>query len=55
MVFRVFLLLLFAPVFTQSLDAIFNDDVLGLIVFKAGLHDPKDKLSTWNEDAELSL
>lgn len=52
MVFRVFLLLLFAPVFTQSLDAIFNDDVLGLIVFKAGLHDPKDKLSTWNEDAE---
>ncbi|XP_030456009.1 leucine-rich repeat receptor-like protein kinase PXC2 [Syzygium oleosum] len=52
MVFRVFLLLLFAPIFAQSLDAVFNDDVLGLIVFKAGLHDPKDKLSSWNEDAE---
>eukprot|EP01018_Ginkgo_biloba_P004447 Gb_36314 [translate_table: standard] len=27
-----------------------NDDVLGLIVFKADLHDPRSSLSTWNED-----
>lgn len=31
-------------------DPGFNDDVLGLIVFKAGLEDPKRKLSSWNED-----
>ncbi|XP_011002596.1 PREDICTED: probably inactive leucine-rich repeat receptor-like protein kinase At3g28040 [Populus euphratica] len=33
----------------QCLDSI-NDDVLGLIVFKAGLQDPESKLSSWNED-----
>lgn len=27
-----------------------NDDVLGLIVFKADLHDPKSSLASWNED-----
>ncbi|CAK9167734.1 unnamed protein product [Ilex paraguariensis] len=27
-----------------------NDDVLGLIVFKLGLHDPSSSLSSWNED-----
>ncbi|WOL14770.1 hypothetical protein Cni_G23551 [Canna indica] len=27
-----------------------NDDVLGLIVFKAGVQDPHSKLSSWNED-----
>ncbi|XP_016180675.1 probable LRR receptor-like serine/threonine-protein kinase IRK [Arachis ipaensis] len=27
-----------------------NDDVLGLIVFKADIQDPKGKLSSWNED-----
>ncbi|KAJ1388710.1 Protein kinase domain [Sesbania bispinosa] len=33
-----------------SVDPGFNDDVLGLIVFKAGLQDPKHRLSSWNED-----
>lgn len=27
-----------------------NDDILGLIVFKSGLHDPSSYLSSWNED-----
>ncbi|KAF3791760.1 leucine-rich repeat receptor-like protein kinase [Nymphaea thermarum] len=27
-----------------------NDDVLGLIVFKSGIHDPNSALSSWNED-----
>ncbi|KAF7845226.1 leucine-rich repeat receptor-like protein kinase PXC2 [Senna tora] len=50
MQFLLFLLLLFAPISVLSVDPVFNDDVLGLIVFKAGLQDPKAKLSTWNED-----
>ncbi|WJX34497.1 hypothetical protein P8452_22606 [Trifolium repens] len=29
-----------------------NDDVLGLIVFKADIQDPKGKLASWNEDDE---
>ncbi|XP_057415172.1 probable LRR receptor-like serine/threonine-protein kinase IRK [Lotus japonicus] len=29
-----------------------NDDVLGLIVFKADIRDPKGKLVSWNEDDE---
>uniref|UniRef100_A0A0R0KG42 Protein kinase domain-containing protein n=1 Tax=Glycine max TaxID=3847 RepID=A0A0R0KG42_SOYBN len=29
-----------------------NDDVLGLIVFKADIRDPKGKLASWNEDDE---
>ncbi|KAK4253404.1 hypothetical protein QN277_010720 [Acacia crassicarpa] len=48
--FLLFLLFLFAPATVLSDDPAFNDDVLGLIVFKAGLQDPKGKLSTWNED-----
>ncbi|RDX80531.1 putative LRR receptor-like serine/threonine-protein kinase IRK, partial [Mucuna pruriens] len=44
------LVLLSAPLLVISIDPSFNDDVLGLIVFKAGLQDPKGKLSTWNED-----
>ncbi|XP_041027929.1 leucine-rich repeat receptor-like protein kinase PXC2 [Juglans microcarpa x Juglans regia] len=44
------LLLLFAAALVRSLDPVFNDDVLGLIVFKAGLKDPKGKLVSWNED-----
>ncbi|OIW00913.1 hypothetical protein TanjilG_06293 [Lupinus angustifolius] len=43
-------LVLFGSVLVISSDQVFNDDVLGLIVFKAGLEDPKGKLSTWNED-----
>ncbi|GMP58667.1 hypothetical protein CsSME_00022253 [Camellia sinensis var. sinensis] len=34
----------------HSTDPAFNDDVLGLIVFKAGLTDPHSKLTSWNED-----
>ncbi|XP_061349966.1 leucine-rich repeat receptor-like protein kinase PXC2 [Gastrolobium bilobum] len=44
-------LILFGPVLpVLSVDPGFNDDVFGLIVFKAGLEDPKHKLSSWNED-----
>ncbi|KAL2330548.1 hypothetical protein Fmac_018129 [Flemingia macrophylla] len=47
----VLFLILLAPVMLVfSVDPGFNDDVLGLIVFKAGLEDPKKKLSSWNED-----
>ncbi|CAA7392935.1 unnamed protein product [Spirodela intermedia] len=42
--------LLFVPIIAWSSDATLNDDVLGLIVFKANLRDPRDSLSSWNED-----
>ncbi|XP_010553156.1 PREDICTED: leucine-rich repeat receptor-like protein kinase PXC2 [Tarenaya hassleriana] len=45
-----FLLLLFLALRVKSADPAFNDDVLGLIVFKAGLHDPGSKLASWNEE-----
>ncbi|KAM7275827.1 hypothetical protein ACFE04_017693 [Oxalis oulophora] len=35
---------------TRSLTPSLNDDVLGLIVFKADIQDPEQKLSSWNED-----
>ncbi|WCJ27847.1 Leucine-rich receptor-like protein kinase family protein [Euphorbia peplus] len=47
------LLVLFAPVFVSSYGSL-NDDVLGLIVFKAGLQDPGSKLSSWNEEDETA-
>ncbi|CAN8254470.1 unnamed protein product [Cochlearia groenlandica] len=34
----------------RSLEPPLNDDVLGLIVFKADLRDPEQKLASWNED-----
>ncbi|XP_050385077.1 probable LRR receptor-like serine/threonine-protein kinase IRK [Argentina anserina] len=34
----------------RSLNPSLNDDVLGLIVFKADIQDPKGKLGSWNED-----
>ncbi|XVE80743.1 hypothetical protein DITRI_Ditri15bG0004800 [Diplodiscus trichospermus] len=34
----------------NSQQPTFNDDVLGLIFFKAGLKDPYAKLQTWSED-----
>ncbi|GAU30820.1 hypothetical protein TSUD_267400 [Trifolium subterraneum] len=43
-------LVLFNPFLVISLYQPFNEDMLGLIVFKAGLEDPKNKLSSWNED-----
>ncbi|KAJ0620686.1 putative protein kinase RLK-Pelle-LRR-VII-1 family [Helianthus annuus] len=35
---------------TNSLNIALNDDVLGLMVFKADIQDPYSKLSTWNEE-----
>ncbi|MBA0731298.1 hypothetical protein Golax_020382 [Gossypium laxum] len=43
--------LLLVPSFpVRSLSPSLNDDVLGLIVFKADIQDPSQKLSSWNED-----
>lgn len=44
------LLLVTVPVLVRSLNPSLNDDVLGLIVFKADIQDPKGKLESWNED-----
>ncbi|XP_076945776.1 putative LRR receptor-like serine/threonine-protein kinase IRK [Bidens hawaiensis] len=35
---------------SQSLNPSLDDDILGLIVFKADLQDPDGKLTSWNED-----
>ncbi|CAL5211145.1 unnamed protein product [Lathyrus oleraceus] len=48
-IFSLFLVL-FCPFQVISLYQPFNEDMLGLIVFKSGLEDPKNKLSSWNED-----
>ncbi|XP_057477145.1 probable LRR receptor-like serine/threonine-protein kinase IRK [Actinidia eriantha] len=45
--------LFLAPILVQSTDQALNDDVLGLIVFKAGLSDPESKLTSWNEDDDV--
>ncbi|KAF3955386.1 hypothetical protein CMV_019385 [Castanea mollissima] len=47
----VFIFVVLAPAIVHCLDPAFNDDVLGLIMFKAGIQDPKSKLTSWNEDA----
>lgn len=44
------LLLAVIPVVVRSLNPSLNDDVLGLIVFKADIQDPKGKLASWSED-----
>ncbi|KAJ4911491.1 Leucine-rich repeat receptor-like protein kinase PXC2 [Raphanus sativus] len=45
------LLLFFLAVsFTSGADPTFNDDVLGLIVFKSGLEDPHSNLASWNSE-----
>ncbi|XP_028778886.1 probable LRR receptor-like serine/threonine-protein kinase IRK [Neltuma alba] len=50
-----FLLLLIDPgLVVISVNPSLNDDVLGLIVFKADIKDPKGKLVNWNEDDENS-
>ncbi|KAJ7959529.1 Leucine-rich receptor-like kinase family protein [Quillaja saponaria] len=46
---NLFLLLVIAPVFVTSLNPSLNDDVLGLIMFKADIKDPKGKLVSWDE------
>ncbi|TXG49937.1 hypothetical protein EZV62_025812 [Acer yangbiense] len=45
-----FAFLVLAPVLTRSVTPSLNDDVLGLIVFKADIRDPNQKLVSWNED-----
>ncbi|CAI9091879.1 OLC1v1026983C1 [Oldenlandia corymbosa var. corymbosa] len=45
------LFVLFAvPLLVNGLSPNLNDDVLGLIVFKADVQDPLGKLASWNED-----
>ncbi|KAJ0705332.1 putative protein kinase RLK-Pelle-LRR-VII-1 family [Helianthus annuus] len=44
------LLYLLHIIVVKSLNPTLDDDVLGLIVFKADLQDPENKLSSWNED-----
>ncbi|KAI4324531.1 hypothetical protein MLD38_030014 [Melastoma candidum] len=50
MLLPAFVFLAFVQVTTVSVDPVFNDDVLGLIVFKAGVRDPGNRLASWNED-----
>ncbi|XWS74511.1 hypothetical protein CRYUN_Cryun01aG0004200 [Craigia yunnanensis] len=45
-------LLVVASFPVRSSSPSLNDDVLGLIVFKADIQDPSKKLSSWNEDDE---
>ncbi|KAI3809198.1 hypothetical protein L1987_25168 [Smallanthus sonchifolius] len=45
-------LLLAGVIIGESLNPPLDDDVLGLIVFKADLIDPDGKLASWNEDDE---
>ncbi|CAN6565276.1 unnamed protein product [Malus baccata var. baccata] len=44
-----FAVVVLAPVLARSLNPSLNDDVLGLIVFKADIQDPKGKLASWSE------
>ncbi|CAK9144463.1 unnamed protein product [Ilex paraguariensis] len=50
MVLKLLLVIFLVPLLVDSLEPAFNDDVLGLIVFKAGLIDSEAKLTSWNED-----
>ncbi|XP_059668143.1 probable LRR receptor-like serine/threonine-protein kinase IRK [Cornus florida] len=50
MILNLLTILFLVPILVESSDPAFNDDVLGLIVFKAGLKDPEAKLVSWNED-----
>ncbi|GFY82038.1 leucine-rich repeat protein kinase family protein [Actinidia rufa] len=45
-----FILLFVVPISVRSLDPSLDDDVLGLIVFKADIQDPIGKLVSWNVD-----
>ncbi|XP_038980297.1 probable LRR receptor-like serine/threonine-protein kinase IRK [Phoenix dactylifera] len=47
---RIVVFVLFLPFLAASRNPALNDDVLGLIVFKADLRDPGSKLVSWNED-----
>ncbi|KAB1217582.1 hypothetical protein CJ030_MR3G002729 [Morella rubra] len=46
----VFVLVATVPDLVRSLNPSLNDDVLGLIVFKADVRDPNGYLASWNED-----
>ncbi|KAH0449591.1 hypothetical protein IEQ34_020283 [Dendrobium chrysotoxum] len=48
--FLLLLLLFFSSPSSPSPTPLLNDQVLGLIVFKAGLHDPTSALSSWSAD-----
>ncbi|OMP08431.1 hypothetical protein COLO4_06484 [Corchorus olitorius] len=52
MLLKVLVLLVLASlvVVVKTQQPTFNDDVLGLIFFKAGLQDPNAKLKSWSED-----
>lgn len=47
-------LLISTSVAVTPLSPSLNDDVLGLIVFKADLQDPNNKLASWNEDDDTA-
>ncbi|KAJ8537925.1 hypothetical protein K7X08_014465 [Anisodus acutangulus] len=49
-VFGVVILCLLYPIFVKALNLSFNDDILGLMVFKADVQDPQGKLVSWNEE-----
>ncbi|KAL5974798.1 hypothetical protein ACLOJK_031469 [Asimina triloba] len=49
-VLKIFAFLFFLLVAVQSQDPSMNDEVLGLVAFKADLNDPGSKLSSWNVD-----
>ncbi|KAE8658905.1 Leucine-rich repeat receptor-like protein kinase PXC2 [Hibiscus syriacus] len=50
MLLNVLVFLVLGSVAVKSQQPSFNDDVLGLIFFKAGLQDPNAKLQSWSED-----
>ncbi|XP_077213095.1 leucine-rich repeat protein kinase family protein [Tasmannia lanceolata] len=50
---KLFAFLCVLPVFIEAVYPTLNDDVLGLIVFKADLHDPNSRLISWNEDDDV--
>ncbi|XWS35415.1 hypothetical protein CRYUN_Cryun21dG0124500 [Craigia yunnanensis] len=50
MLLKVLVFLVLVSVVVNSQQPTFNDDVLGLIFFKAGLKDPNAKLQSWSED-----
>ncbi|KAF7133127.1 hypothetical protein RHSIM_Rhsim09G0186000 [Rhododendron simsii] len=52
--FSLLILLVVVPIGVISSDQPLNDDVLGLIAFKADIQDPNGKLVSWNVDDDSS-
>ncbi|XP_073042892.1 uncharacterized protein [Primulina eburnea] len=50
--FGVLIFICLSPFLVKSLSPSLDDDVLGLIVFKADVIDPYGRLNSWNEDDE---